>query len=217
LLEAARIPRRYSECPLSNYQPASNNGSQLRAFNYAYRTVFKVLSGRSASEAQEVVSESAKGVLTTDRYGAYNWLSARRRQLCRAHLMRDFQAMVERAGDSAQVGQELLDQSKEMFRLWHEVRDGTLSRREFAVELQPIQQEVKKLLEAGSRSGHKKTGRTCQRIMKVEKSLWTFVRVEGVEPTNNAAERALRRAVLSGGGKASGRRAREVQSLSNGY
>jgi transposase len=159
-------------------------------------TVFKVLSGRSACDAHEVVSESAKGVVTTDRYGAYNWLSARRRQLCWAHLMRDFQAMVERSGDSAQVGQELLDQSKEMFRLWHKVRDGTFSRREFAVELQPIQQEVKKLLEAGSRSGHKKTGRTCQRIMKVEKSLWTFVRVEGVEPTNNAAERALRRAVL---------------------
>jgi DNA replication protein DnaC len=39
LLEAARIPRRYSECSLSNYQPASNNGSQLRAFNYAYRIV----------------------------------------------------------------------------------------------------------------------------------------------------------------------------------
>jgi transposase len=159
-------------------------------------TVFKVLSGRSTSDAQEVIRESAKGVVTTDRHGAYNWLSARRRQLCWAHLMRDFQAMVERSGDSAQVGQALLDQSREMFRLWHEVRDGTLSRRELAVGLQPIQQEVKKLLEAGSRSGHKKTGRTCQRIIKVEKSLWTFVRVKGVEPTNNAAERALRRAVL---------------------
>jgi DNA replication protein DnaC len=39
LLESARIPRRYSECSLSNYRPASNNGSQLRAFNLAYRLV----------------------------------------------------------------------------------------------------------------------------------------------------------------------------------
>jgi IS1 family transposase len=159
-------------------------------------TIFKVLAGRSASDAQEIIRESAKGVVTTDRYGAYNWLAPRRRQLCWAHLMRDFQAMVERGADSARIGQELLEQIKEMFRLWYEVRDGTLSRREFVVALQPIQHQVKKLLEAGSRSGHRKTGRTCQRIMKVEKSLWTFTRVEGVEPTNNAAERALRRAVL---------------------
>jgi DNA replication protein DnaC len=39
LLEAAHIPRRYEECSLSNYQPTANNGSQLRAFNYAYRLV----------------------------------------------------------------------------------------------------------------------------------------------------------------------------------
>jgi transposase len=83
-----------------------------------------------------------------------------------------------------------------MFRLRYEVRAGTLSRREFVIALQPIQQQVEKLLNVGSRSEHRKTGRTCQRIMRVEKCLWTFVRVEGVEPTNNAAERALRRAVL---------------------
>jgi transposase len=114
--------------------------------------------GRSAGEAREAVSESAKGAVTTDRYGADNWLTARRRQLCWAHLMRDFQAMVERSGDSAQVGQELLEQGQERFRLWHKVRDGTLWRRELAVELQPIQQEVKKLLEAGALSGPKKRG-----------------------------------------------------------
>ena len=62
--------------------------------------------------------------------------------------------------------------------------------------LHPVRQRVKELLEAGSRSELKKTGRTCQRILKVEQSLWTFVRVAGVEPTNNAAERPLRRAVL---------------------
>ena len=62
--------------------------------------------------------------------------------------------------------------------------------------MEPVKQRVKKLLEAGSRAEHEKTRRACQNILKVEQSLWTFVRVEGVEPTNNAAERGLRRAVL---------------------
>jgi transposase len=59
-----------------------------------------------------------------------------------------------------------------------------------------VRRKVKKLLEAGTRQPQKKTRRTCANILKVERCLWTFVRVEGVEPTNNAAERALRRAVL---------------------
>ena len=62
--------------------------------------------------------------------------------------------------------------------------------------MRPVRQKVKKILQTGTESGHKKTRRTCANILKVERSLWTFVRVEGVEPMNNTAERALRRAVL---------------------
>jgi transposase len=159
-------------------------------------TVFRVLEGRGAEEAKTIISQSGKGIVTTDRYGAYNWLAWQRRQICWAHLVRDFQAMAERGGDSQETGQALLGQSKEMFKLWHKVRDGRLAPGEFEAALQPIRQRVKELLATGSRSSHKKTGRTCQRMLKVEKSLWTFARVAGVEPTNNAAERPLRRAVL---------------------
>ena len=159
-------------------------------------TVFRVLEGRGAEEAKAVISQSGKGIVTTDRYGAYNWLAGQRRQICWAHLVRDFQAMAERGDDSQETGEALLGQSREMFKLWHKVREGRLAHAELESALQPIRQRVKELLEAGSRSTHKKTGRTCQRMLKVEQSWWTFVRVEGVEPTNNAAERPLRRAVL---------------------
>lgn len=83
-----------------------------------------------------------------------------------------------------------------MFRLWHRVRDGQLPHADLEAALSPVRRRIKELLEYGSRSTHPKTGRTCQLILKVEPSLWTFARVEGVEPTNNDAERALRRAVL---------------------
>lgn len=159
-------------------------------------TVFHLLCGRSRREAQTVISQEAKGIITTDRYSSYNWLSSRRRQICWAHLKRDFQALVDRCGASAQTGQALLQQTKRIFAVWHQVRDGTLSREEFQRKIKPDRQRIKTLLQAGTQSTHAKTRRTCANILKVEKSLWTFVRAEGVEPTNNAAERCLRRAVL---------------------
>lgn len=89
-----------------------------------------------------------------------------------------------------------MQQVKRLFQLWHKLQGGELNREAFQEAMRPVEQRVKELLEAGAEAGHKKTCHTCQRILKVEQSLWTFVRVEGVEPTNNAAERALRRGVL---------------------
>ena len=159
-------------------------------------TAFEVLSGRGAEEAGRMIEARAGGIITTDRYGAYNWLPARRRQICWAHLQRDFQAMVERGGESTAVGGALLKQAGRLFALWHKRRDDGLSRDRLAAAMRPVRGKVKQWLEAGARSEHQKTQRTCTNILKVERSLWTFLRVEGVEPTNNAAERALRRAVL---------------------
>jgi transposase len=159
-------------------------------------TVFRLLGGRGAEQAKQVINRSAKSIITTDRYGAYNWLSWRRRQICWAHLKRDFQALVDRGGESAEIGQALLEQEAEIFKLWHQVREATMSRAEFQEAMKPIQRRVKQLLAVGVRSTHKKTRHTCQNMLKLEKALWTFVRVEGVEPTNNNAERPLRRAVL---------------------
>jgi len=115
---------------------------------------------------------------------------------CCAHLLRDFAAFVERGGDPARVGQALLDAADEMFGLWYRVRDGTLSRAEVQREMHPVQARVGALLREGTLLEHAQTRHACANILKLEVALWTFVAVEGVEPTNNAAERALRRAVL---------------------
>jgi len=159
-------------------------------------TAFHLLDGRSADDARQVIDQSAKGIVATDRYWSYNWLASRRRQVCWAHLSRDFQAMVERGGESEQTGRALLGQVKRLFTLWHKVRDGDLGRAQPQTAIKPVRRKVKELLEAGAQAGHKKTRNTRRNILKVERSLWAFARAEGVEPTNNAAERALRRAVL---------------------
>ena len=70
-------------------------------------------------------------MVATDRYSAYSWLVPRRRQICWAHLKRDYQAMVGRGGESREVGPALLKQVKRLFKLWHQLRDGNLSGEEF--------------------------------------------------------------------------------------
>ena len=162
----------------------------------ARATVFRILPGRSQKDARVIIGENANGIVTSDRYPGYNHLAEVNRQICWAHLKRDFQAIAERTGDSKTIGEGLLAQSKQLFRLWQQVRDGTLEKPDFRKLLEPIKEKVSELLFAGTVSSHSKTGRSCSKILKLEISLWTFSRIEGVEPTNNQAERALRRAVM---------------------
>ena len=139
---------------------------------------------------------TVKSIVGSDRWSGYTWLDPAQRQVCWAHLKRDFQALVERGGESERIGRALLEQVEKMFGLWHRVRDGTLSRPDFQTAMQPIQTRVGELVREGAALACDKTRRTCANLLKLEVALWTFVRIEGVEPTNNSAERGLRRAVL---------------------
>jgi transposase len=159
-------------------------------------TVFIVVGTRSAAGVKRLLGESFEGIVGSDRWSAYHWLDPLRRQLCWAHLKRDFQAFVDRGGESNIIGTLLLKQVKSMFELWHRVRDGTLSRPDFQVAMQPIQTEVISLLKIGTVVNHTRTRKTCHNILRLELALWTFVIQGGIEPTNNAAERPLRRGVI---------------------
>ena len=158
-------------------------------------TVF-LLATRGAEGAQQLLGCTFQGIVGSDRWSGYNWLSVFQRQLCWAHLKRDFQAFVDRGGESARLGEALLKKVKMMFQLWYQLRDGTLTRVEFQKQMEPICKAVGALLREGTALPHDKTRRTCENILKLEPALWKFVFVEGVEPTNNSAERPLRRAVL---------------------
>src|SRR5262249_59915830 len=91
-------------------------------------TVFTIALSRAGSVARGLIDPSAGQVITTDRYKGYLWLPLRRRQVCWAHLIRDFQAMVDRADAGSAVGEELLCCAEDLFTWWYRVRDGTLSR-----------------------------------------------------------------------------------------
>jgi transposase len=162
----------------------------------AWVTVFAVRVSRGAGVVRELLGERFCGTLVTDRWSAYNWYPTRWRQVCWAHLLRDFEAMIERGGRSQEIGEALRGQARQMFHWWHRVRDGTLTHMHFRVLMRPLRRHVARLLKAGQTCGVPKTEAVCREVTKLYDALWTFVRVEGVEPTNNAAERAIRPGVL---------------------
>jgi transposase len=134
-------------------------------------TSFQILGGRGAGEAKTVIREQSLGVIVTDRLGSYGWMANRRRQVCWAHLKRDFQAISEREGKAGEIGKGLLEQTAEVFRLWHRFRAGEVGREQLQAEIAEVEVRVKQLLEAGSASGHQMTRGTCHLILTVVTSL----------------------------------------------
>jgi transposase len=149
---------------------------------------------RTARFAQKLLGNPYEGVATCDRLKSYWWIE--RLQWCWAHLRRDFQAMIDRGKPGKAIGKSLLEQSNTLFHLWHELKDGRLSRAGFQKAIKPVREAVRTTLQRGQASKCSKTAGTCKELLGHEEWLWTFVAVEGVEPTNNEAERTERQAVL---------------------
>jgi transposase len=170
--------------------------AQLWVVVTAMTTVFTIAAKRSAAVAKAVLGSKPDQVVTSDRHSSLEWIDPPWRQICWSHLDRDFQAMIDRGGAGEATGRALLRLSKRKFRWWHRLRDGTIDRQRFKTIAARLRREVKAALQDGQSCGCAKTAATCFEILKVEEGLWTFVRVEGIEPTNNASERALRHAVI---------------------
>lgn len=151
---------------------------------------------RAAQVVKDFLGTDFKGILNSDRWSAYTWLALICRQLCWAHLIRDFTKISEREGASSRIGNDLLVCARTMFHAWHKIRDGTLSRIDFQKQMIPIRQKVEDLIAEGMHCDHIKTAGTCKQIFKVKEALWTFINTVGIEPTNNLAERVLRRIVI---------------------
>ena len=156
--------------------------------------VFNIHRRRSQIAAKELLGDGFAGAVCTDRFGAYNWIE--RRGYCWAHLKRDFQAMAERHG-SAWYGQRLVASARRVMVTWRHERDGQIDRRQRDDRLADERRRVHRLLVAArERAPAPQTRRECAELLKTEERLWTFLSVEGMPPTNNLAERCLRRAVI---------------------
>jgi transposase len=158
--------------------------------------VFRIVRSRAGAIAADLLGEEPKPIVISDRFPGYEWIKLRSRQVCWAHLRRDFQAMIDRDDDGSEVGRQLLWQSNKLFESWHKVRDGTIQRSTFSQTVAWLRPMVRLSLERGSQCACAKTATTRGELLRLWECLWTFRRVDGVEPTNNAAERAPRHAVI---------------------
>lgn len=159
-------------------------------------SVFLARASRGADVAKELLGETFAGFLISDRWSAYNWIDVARRQLCWAHLIRDFTKISERSGKAGQLGETLLHLSEKMFRHWHSVKDETLPRGLFAKRMRSIRADVESVLAEGAVCGESKTRNTCKKLLAVKGALWTFIDREGIEPTNNLGEQMIRHYVI---------------------
>ncbi len=159
-------------------------------------TVFVIRDSRGSVVAQELVGDDPTGIVVTDRFSAYSYIDLDRRQVCLAHLVRDFRRIAEGEKELRWIGERLLGLIAALFRLWHLFQEDKIGRAQLIRWARPIRVKMIRLLDEGARSRGYDTPARCRGILKTEPAMWTFVEREGVEPTNNAAERALRPVVI---------------------
>ena len=167
-------------------------------------TTFDIALSRGQEVAKRLLGDVPIGVLVTDRCRAYQYVDVSTRQLCWAHLYRNFVQISERTGEAGKLGHKLVKLTERLFELWTAYRDGELEEAMWKAQVEAIRFRFHGLLERGSKlstrpgesSVRTKTKNTCAEVLGVEAALWTFVERPGIGMTNNAAERALRHAVL---------------------
>jgi transposase len=157
--------------------------------------VFAIFASRAATALPKLLGNSFSGIINCDRAKMY-W-RAKRLQWCWAHLKRDIQALIDHHDHQVKrLGFDLKRQVDEIFRLWHRNKDGSDSWETFQSQMQPIRDAVNALLLRGVFSENKRLIGMCRELYDHREWLWTFVEHQGIEPTNNTAERALRPAVI---------------------
>ena len=156
---------------------------------------FVIAPTRGAAGLAALLGRKIKGIISSDRWSVYGQLKLGLRQLCWAHLKRDFQKLVDLGGAAKEYGELGLAAVQILFHEWHLFRGGG-SRAALQRELEPLREAMRSWLQEGARCRHAKAAALCSNLLEVEPALWTFLDKKDVEPTNNHIERLLRSGVL---------------------
>jgi transposase len=169
--------------------------SWLWVFVASSYTLFALRTTRAATVLEELLTDAFHGVVNCDRAKMYG--NQGRLQWCWAHLKRDFQALIDHPDPQVKrLGHDLMRPTRQLFRHWARCRDGTITHVGMLRLMRPIRDEIDGLLLRGVFSGNRKLAGVCAPLYDHRDWLWSFLDVEGVEPTNNVSERALRPAVI---------------------
>ena len=158
-------------------------------------TVFKIVADGSKKTLAPLYG-ALKGILVSDRDSALTFWAMERRQICWAHLLRKFVSFSERDGPAGDVGRELLDYTGLVFEYWHAYKRGELTKATFLAWMKPVRAGFEAVLQRAENADIARLSGSCANVLKHKLALWTFTAHDGVEPTNNHAERELRAFVL---------------------
>ena len=159
--------------------------------------LLRIAPDRHERELLALLGEEFAGISCSDRWWAYNALQPERRQVCWSHLLRDFTAHAEGLAAQKELGEQGLQIAGRLFAAWQQFQqDGDRPALKHAIA--PLKRELRRLLEthARKRARHRHTRTFAKNLLKLWPALWAFSELDGVEPTNNAAERGLRGAVI---------------------
>ena len=157
---------------------------------------YRIDPSRSQAAAKELIGEDFGGFVISDRYAGYHFLDVLQQQLCWAHVIRQLTEISERDGAPGKLGRKLVKAAREVFAIHRAHLEEGRELAWLATELAPLRERIRTLLEKGARSRHRKTANLCAGLLCEYEALWTFCEAPGIDPTNNAAERALRHAVI---------------------
>lgn len=194
--EAAQAVR---EAPRKNVDETGwkKAGDKCWLWTAATRFVaFFVIHKKRGKEGFLALIGKIKGFFTTDRWHVYGSIKNGFRQVCWCHLKRDFQRLVDIGGERAVIGQLGLEIVAQVFMLWKDFKAGEIDRQTLKQCLRPLKKQMREVLIQGIELQMKKVSIFCENLLALEPALWNFAYHEGLEPTNNHAERVLRRGVL---------------------
>lgn len=156
---------------------------------------FKIDAYRSKEVFLKFIGTLSPSPVVTDRYAVYNDVS-KDHQYCLAHLIRDFRKYGERKGIDGEIGQNIEKVLREICKNHRKYREERISLKSRDHRLRHLRKRLENYLIDGLASGSDQLGNFCENILDHFDNLWTFVKFPDVEPTNNLAERDLRKIVL---------------------
>ena len=159
---------------------------------------FQIAEHCNREQFNTLVGSSYPGIVISDRWNGYSHLDPNQRQVCWSHLKRDFRRHADGLSEQKTFGETGLELTRRVFNAWRSYQHKHHDRRRLKTEIAPIQTELRQLLEEASPKSRRTRWhrRFANNLLKVWPALWTFTTIDGIEPTNNPAERAIRGPVI---------------------
>jgi len=159
---------------------------------------YRIDPSRSQAAAKALLGEDFGGFVVSDRYAGYHFLDILQQQLCWCHVIRQLIEVSQRSGATGRRGIKLVTLARAVIAAHRAYLTDGHDPEWLAAQLEPLREQIRALLDQCAAGRHTRTANLAAGLLDEYEALWTFADVPelAIDPTNNAAERAVRHAVL---------------------